>query len=143
MDDTTEPDDAEPAAEVPSARRARGLAAMAEVYSFPVIDGPGDFFGITVEHLFADVWTRPGLDVADRRLLTIGAIAALGQTDVLEIQFQSALEKGEMTPDAIREVVIHLTHYVGWPIGATINNVAERTIARWEKAARSRDGEGS
>ncbi|HEY4377557.1 MAG TPA: carboxymuconolactone decarboxylase family protein [Acidimicrobiales bacterium] len=117
-----------------SERRQRGLAKMSEVYSFDVNDGPGDFFGITVEHLFGDVWTRPALDVASRRLLTIGAIVGVGRLEVLEIQFQSALDNGELTPEQIREVVIHLTHYTGWPSGAAVFNISEQVIGRWEKA---------
>jgi 4-carboxymuconolactone decarboxylase len=124
--------DADPAN--PADRRARGLQKMAEVYSFPVSDGPGDFYGITLDHLFGDIWSRPGLDVPDRRLLTIGAIAALGQPDLLEVQFQSALDRDELTPDAIREIVIHLTHYVGWPRGAAMSSAAEKVIGRWERA---------
>ena len=35
-----------------SDRRRRGLAKMAEVYGWEVGDGPGEFFSMTVEHLF-------------------------------------------------------------------------------------------
>jgi alkylhydroperoxidase/carboxymuconolactone decarboxylase family protein YurZ len=30
----------------------------------------------------------------------------------------------------VREVVIHLTHYVGWPLATGISEAAERVIAR-------------
>ena len=36
-------------------RRQRGLEKMEEVYGFDVQDGPGDFFGYTVEHLFGEI----------------------------------------------------------------------------------------
>lgn len=108
---------------------------MQDVYGFsgdPDV-GPGDFLAYTVDHLFGDVWCRPGLDVAARRLLTIGVLAAQGQPDLIDIQFAAALDKGELTEDQVREVVIHLAHYVGWPLGAGVNNSAERTIARHRK----------
>ena len=108
---------------------------MDEVYGFsadPEI-GPGDFLAYTVDHLFGDVWCRPDLDVATRRLLTIGVLAAQGQPELIDVQFDAALAKGELTEDQVREVVIHLTHYIGWPLGAGLNNSAERVIARRRK----------
>lgn len=124
--------------------RARGAAKMSEVYDFPftVGDAPGDFYTLTVEHLFGDIWCREGLSVPDRRLLTIGVLAALGRGDLLEIQFASALGRGELTPEALREVVVHLAHYVGWPNGATVNEAAEKVIARRAKAAAKAAAEG-
>ena len=86
--------------------RARGLARMQEVYNFSVDPEqvPGDFAAITVDHLFGTIWTRPDLDVPERRLLTIGVLAALGQKALLEVQFRSALATGELTEDQVRDV---------------------------------------
>jgi 4-carboxymuconolactone decarboxylase len=111
--------------------RARGIAKMHEVYQFSVDPDqvPGDFVKLTVDHLFGTVWTRPDLDVPDRRLLTIGVLAALGQKALLEVQFRSALATGELTEDQVREVVVHLTHYIGWPLATLVNEAAERVIA--------------
>ena len=75
------------------------------------------------------------LDIRDRRLMTIGVLAALDQPQLMEIQFRSALERGELTEEQVRETVLHLTHYIGWPLSTEINAAAERVIAQ-----RSRDG---
>jgi 4-carboxymuconolactone decarboxylase len=111
--------------------RARGIAKMHEVYQFSVDPDqvPGDFVTLTVDHLFGTIWTRPDLDVPERRLLTIGVLAALGQKALLEVQFRSALATGELTEDQVREVVVHLTHYIGWPLATLVNEAAERVIA--------------
>ena len=113
-------------------RRAAGRAKMREVYGFDVDpdDVPGDFVTMTVDHLFGTVWTRPDLDVPARRLLTIGVLAALGQRTLLEVQFDSALRNGELTVDQVREVVVHLTHYVGWPLATVLSGAAEAVIGR-------------
>jgi len=114
---------------------------MQEVYGFgadPDV-GPGDFLAFTVDHLFGDVWCRPGLDVPARRLITIGILAAQGQPDLLDVQFDAALAKGELDEDQVREVVIHLAHYVGWPLAAGVNNSTERVIARRRKQAGAGD----
>ncbi len=120
-----------------SERRERGLERMAEVYSFEVADGPGDFFGYTVEHLFGDIWERPGLSLRDRRLLLVGLMVAEGLDGVLGIQLDSALAKGDLSADDLREVVIFLSHYAGWPKGAALNTMVETAITRHEKASRS------
>lgn len=118
------------AAEVGSAR-ARGIAKMQEIYGFSVdpADVPGGYVAVTIDHLFGEIWTRPGLDVRDRRLVTIGVLAALGQPHLVEIQFRSALERGELSEEQVREMVVHLAHYVGWPLSTGVNEVAERVIA--------------
>ena len=112
---------------------------MRVVYNFTVDPDTveGDFVAYTVDHLFGDVWCRPGLSVYERRLLTIGVLAALGQGELLDVQFDSALRNGEMTEDQVREVVIHLTHYVGWPLATGLSGAAERVIGRRQSGGAS------
>lgn len=112
------------------AARRRGLAKLNEVYGWDSGDHPGDFFAITRDHLFADIWTRPGLDTAQRRLLLIGMLAAKGQHDILEIQLDSAYRLGELDATALRELVIFVAHYAGWPTAATLNGQVEKLLAQ-------------
>jgi 4-carboxymuconolactone decarboxylase len=121
--------------DLPEVRR-RGLEKMEEVYGFDMTDGQGDFFRYTADHLFADIWTRPGLTDRDRRLLLIGMLAGQGAADVLGIQVPAAHANGELSDDELREIVIFVCHYAGWPNGARLNSVVEDTIA---KAARARE----
>ena len=111
-------------------KRQRGLDKMEEVYGFDVQDGPGDFFGYTVEHLFGEIWDRPGLDIAQRRLLLIGMLAGQGADDVNSIQLEAAYTRGELDADALREVVVFLAHYAGWPVAARLNMVVEGIIGK-------------
>ncbi len=115
-------------------RRQRGLEVMRQVYGWDVQDGPGDFFALTADHLFAEIWTRPGLSQRDRRLLLIGLLTGQNLHDVAEIQVDAALRLGELDPEQIREVVIFLTHYAGWPSGAKLSMQAETIIAKDAKA---------
>lgn len=105
---------------------------MTEVYGFNADPETmeGDFLAYTVDHLFGDVWNRPELDVASRRLLVIGALVGQGHTDVLEVQFGAALANGELTPAQLREIVVLMAHYAGWPVAAKVNTVVEQIIAR-------------
>jgi 4-carboxymuconolactone decarboxylase len=122
-------------------RRERGLEMMRRVYGFEVGDSPGDFFGVTVDHLFGDIWTRPGLSVRDRRLLILGVLAGQGQTDVMELQIPAALANGELSPEELREIAIFLTHYVGWPLGTKVSVQVDTHVARHEKRARREEEE--
>ena len=111
-------------------KRQRGLDKMAEVYGWEFQDGPGDFFGYTADHLFADIWSRPGLDTKERRLLLVGMLAAQGATDVLEIQLGAAHRNGELDAEGLREIVVFLAHYAGWPVAARLNMVVEGVITK-------------
>ncbi len=125
--------------------RAAGMGKMDEVYGFSVdpdtIAGP--YVDVTVDHLFGAIWTREALDTRDRRLLTIGVLAALGQANLLEIQFRSALDRQELTEEQVREIVLHLAHYVGWPLSTGANAAAEKVIAERAKAAKAAAAESA
>ena len=110
--------------------RRRGLEKMESVYGWAMKDGPGDFFGYTADHLFADIWSRPGLNQEQRRLLLIGLLVGQNRHDVLGLQLGAALRLGELDADELREIVVFLAHYAGWPAGATMNTQVEGLLGR-------------
>ena len=109
-------------------RRRRGLETMRRVYGWEFEDGPGDFFAYTADHLFADIWNRPGLSIEQRRLLLVGLLAGRGDDGVLEIQLGAAYRNGELDDEGLREIAVFLAHYAGWPTGASINMIVERIL---------------
>ena len=115
--------------------RRKGLAKMNEVYGWEMPDMPGDYFALTVDHLFADIWSRPGLSMRDKRIMTLSVVTALGLADLAEIQVNAALHSGEMTEAERREMAIFITHYVGFPLGSTFNNVVEKVAAKRRKSS--------
>ena len=115
--------------------RRKGLAKMNEVYAWEMPDMPGDFFALTADHLFGDIWSRPGLSMRDKRIMTLSVVTALGLPDLAEIQVNAALENAEMTSDEFREMALFITHYVGFPLGSGFNGVVERVAAKRRKAA--------
>lgn len=118
-------------------RRARGQAMMQAVYGWDIGDVAGDFVELTVDHLFGEIWSRDTLTVRDRRLLLIGLLVGQGLDDVVGLQLDCALEIGEMNDAELREMVVFLSHYAGWPRGAKLNTIVENLLARGAKAARS------
>lgn len=113
-------------------RWERGMEKFKEVYCgdvVPMPKGSSDFFDLMIENLFCDVWTRPALSQRDRRLLMMGAICALGESMTFGIQAKAALKNDELTPDQLREVLIHMTQYSGYPRVAPLVAVVEQQIA--------------
>jgi 4-carboxymuconolactone decarboxylase len=113
-------------------RRKRGLKWFNEVYGgvVPVPQGElfDDFVTNVMDNLFADVWSRPGLSVRDRRLVIMGVLAALGEGDTLGIQVRASLAKQELTAQQIRELLILLTQYIGFPRAQRIRVPAEAAL---------------
>lgn len=126
---------------MPADRRERGLAMMDRTYGagFSTLVPEGSAvpsFGFTVEHLFAEIWARPYLNLRDRRLLTLGVTATLGRPELLEVQLRGALANRELTIEQLRELVLHLHPYTGWGNGTVLQSTVEKLIAQQEKADR-------
>jgi 4-carboxymuconolactone decarboxylase len=119
--------------------RRKGLEKMNEVYAWEMPDMPGEFFALTVDHLFGRIWTRPGLSMRDKRLMTLSVVTALGLQDLTEVQVNAALQNEELTEDELREMAIFLTHYVGFPLGSGLNGVIERVTAKRKKPGHAGD----
>ena len=120
-----------------ASRRERGLAKYNEVYGGDLPSPPAGamaFFDLMLEQLFGEVWTREELSLRDRRLVTMGVIAALGERDTFAIQTRATLKNGELTPNQLREMVIHLAQYAGYPRAAALVTVVEKVIQEFEGA---------
>lgn len=107
-------------------RAARGQAILTKLTGSPPPEGPllplAEFSKITVEHLFGDVWTRPGLEIEQRELITLATLIAAGRETELRFHFSSARNLG-LTRQALEEVIIHVAHYAGWPTGVGASRV--------------------
>ncbi len=119
-----------------SERYQRGAAKLREVYAGDVVDLPEGSFpfnDVMLRTLFAEVWDRDVLDLRSRRLLLMGVIATLGQTDTWKIQARASLRNRELTPDELRETLIMLAPYAGYPNVAPLIMACEEVIATWTK----------
>lgn len=121
---------------------ARGLDLANQVYADPALTAQmaaladGAYTSETVRHLFADIWSRPGLSIRDRRLLVIGATTMLGRADLLEVQLRGGILNGEFTDEELDEMVLHMAFYAGWGNTTALNRAvseARRSCADMEK----------
>ena len=115
----------------------RGVAMVTEIYQgeVPALpEGTRAFNDVMIRSLFAEVWDRDVLSIRDRRLLIMGVIAARGSTDVWRLQAQSALKRGELTPAELRETLIALAPYAGYPVVAPLVGICETAINEWNQS---------
>ena len=118
-----------------SERRQRGLEAIKEVYAGDVVTPPeGNVFtDIMLEQVFAEIWSRDVLSIRDRRLMLLGIIAEKGEPMTWGIQAKAALKRGELTPDELRELLLMIAQYAGYPRAAALVGVVEQKIAEFEQ----------
>jgi len=114
-----------------SERRKRGLEMLAEVYAGDIVTPPegNAFVDTMLEQLFAEVWSRDVLSIRDRRLMLLGIIAEKGEPMTFGIQAKAALKRGELTPDELRELLLVIAQYAGYPRAASLVGVIEAKIA--------------
>lgn len=74
-----------------------------------------DLARFIVEFGFGDVYSRPGLDIRTRQIVTVAALTALGNAQPqLKVHIQAALNAGCSREEMI-EVMIQLAVYAGFP----------------------------
>lgn len=74
--------------------------------------------------LYAETWTREELSPRDRSMITVAVGTALYASSEVRYHVGRALDNG-VTPDEIREVIIHVTFYAGFPTGVNAARVIE------------------
>ena len=62
-----------------------------------------------------DVWSRPGLSVHDRRLVTLPCLAAAVAVPELDAHIYGALKSGDLSIEQLNEFTLHFAVYCGWP----------------------------
>ena len=113
----------------------KGARNLNEVYAGDVSaipEGSMPFLDVMMRTLFGEVWERDVLSIRDRRLLLMGVIASQGQGDIWKIQAKSALKRGELSADELRETLIILAPYAGYPNVASLLGHCESAIREWE-----------
>jgi len=122
-------------------RRQAGRAMFEEVNGFPAPESDLPLIEMTVDHVFGEVWTRPGLTRKERRWIAITAVASAGAETALRVHVGTALGSGDVTIDEMREAVAHFAVYQGYPRAVLLNSVVEETWARMQ--ADVTDGSGA
>ncbi|MEA2549517.1 MAG: 4-carboxymuconolactone decarboxylase [Chloroflexota bacterium] len=114
-DAPTRPADAGPRFERGLALRRRVLGAdyvdaalaSADAATRPIQD-------FVTEYAWGAIWSRPGLELRTRSLITLAMLVGLNQPAELRLHIEAAQRNG-CTPDEIRETLLHAAIYLGVP----------------------------
>ena len=90
----------------------------------------------TITALFGTIWTREGLELQERSLITLASLISLNREHELRLHFRGARNLG-ISKEKIEEVILHLAHYSGWPTAITANTVLTEV---WDEM--DQEGEG-
>ena len=94
-------------------------------------DFDADFQQFITEIAWGSVWARPGLDRVTRHLLTITTLAALGKEHELRMHLRATRNTG-VTPEQVKEALMHVAIYAGIPTANTAMNIAKEVFAEFE-----------
>jgi 4-carboxymuconolactone decarboxylase len=113
----------------------RGLETRREVLGDDHVDDAirftteltADFQSFITRYAWGEIWSRPGLDRKTRSCITLTAHVALNRPEELEMHVRAALRNG-LTPDEIREVLLHCAVYCGVPAANSAFAIAKRVL---------------
>jgi 4-carboxymuconolactone decarboxylase len=94
-------------------------------YADPVMR---QFLDIATENIFGALWTRPGLDLKTRTLVTVISDATTGQHPELAIHLRMARRQGWSEQELV-EAILHLIGYIGAPAAREALLTASRVFA--------------
>lgn len=86
-----------------------------------------DFLEFTVEHAWAGIWTRPGLDRKTRSMLNLAMLTALGRLHELEVHMRGAITNG-VSETEVSEILQQVGVYAGVPVAAEGFRIADKVF---------------
>ena len=84
------------------------------------------------EHAWGSVWSREGLSLKTRSLITLAALTALKCPQELKGHVRGALNNG-CTVEEIREALLHCAVYAGVPAAIDAFRAAQEVIDTYQK----------
>ena len=86
-----------------------------------------DFQDLITRYAWGEIWARPGLPRHTRSLLTIALMVALNRGEELRLHLRAAASNG-VTPEEIREVLLHCAIYCGVPAANSAFHAAKEIL---------------
>jgi 4-carboxymuconolactone decarboxylase len=86
-----------------------------------------DFQEFITKYAWGEIWSRPGLDRRTRSCITLAVLVALGRDHEVAMHVRAALGNG-LTPDEIKEVLLHTAVYAGVPVANSAFAIAQKVL---------------
>jgi len=87
-----------------------------------------DFQDFITRYAWGEVWSREGLSLHTRSLITVSMLIALNRVEELRMHFAVALNNG-VTSDELKEVILHSGLYCGLPAANAAYHLAAEVLA--------------
>ena len=111
----------------PAQRSETGRSKQAEILARPASEPATLYEASWRDFIFAEVWTRPGLDLRSRFLIAVaGASTADASAQVIEGYVRGALSLKAVSLAEWREAALHFAVYGGWSRGAIMDAAITR-----------------
>jgi 4-carboxymuconolactone decarboxylase len=109
----------------PEARLAVGEQSFKDINCLPYAplrDNPFQGAGI-LNFVFGEMWLRPGLDMKERRLVTVACVAFQDAPYPILSHVYAALKSRDISFVEMDELALHFAAYYGWPKASHLNQV--------------------
>lgn len=94
-----------------------------------------------VDSAWAGVWSREGLTLRERSLITIALLAALGHDEEVEMHVRATANTGASADD-ITEALLHVAAYAGVPAANRAFRAAKKAMAEMADGEAKEAGNG-
>lgn len=119
----------------PQARSERGRQEQARILATAPTEPATLYESSWRDYVFAEIWTRPGMALRDRYLVTLASAATADTpTELLDGYVRGALVNRELSLPELREVAAHLAIYGGWSRGAVLDAAITRVAGALDMA---------
>ena len=117
-----------------ASRRARGERLYREVTQTAPFPPPDAYVAATVDTVFGEIWSRPGLTRKERRWITLSCVGAAGAAGAMEYHMRAALVSGDVTREELVEFILHFAFYGGWPASSALYTTYTKLCAELDAA---------
>ncbi|MBI4300298.1 MAG: carboxymuconolactone decarboxylase family protein [Chloroflexi bacterium] len=93
-----------------------------------------DWRSLSVTTVLGDVWSRPGLEMKYRSMITIAALTALQRLEQLRAYIQGGLNVG-LTRTEVCEIILHMCVYAGFPAAIEGFRIANEVFEELDRAS--------
>jgi len=108
----------------PKERCARGRTVQAELVAARPHEPTTLWESSWPDYVYAEVWTRPALDLRSRFLISLAGAACAGDEHACRSYARGALKGGHLTLAELREAAVHISVYGGWSAGGVLDRAA-------------------
>ena len=96
-----------------------------------------DFQDLITRYAWGEIWTRPGLPLHARSLITVALMIALNRGDEFRMHVRAAANNG-VTRDEIKEVLLQCAIYCGVPAANAAFHMAQDVFNEMDRAKADR-----